>query len=97
MYMHQVFIKPKEGILPSQLEYMCSNVGLLLGIPGVISATASPNLSSERTNGFTYGITVILDRKESLEPYKHHPNHKLFAERFVHPIRDDNQVFDQEI
>lgn len=98
MLLHKVFIKPTKEASGEQLEEMCTNGGLLKGIPGVISVHAGKNYDPENVgHGFTYRIFVLLQDQEALSQYLIHPLHEEFASRYVRQILGEIQVFDYPI
>lgn len=96
MYFHNVFIKLKDGVTPSQLEALCDNVTLLRHIPGVIFADARRNVATA-ANEFQYMIVVVLKDGQSLEDYLKDPIHEQFSLGFLDPVRKESQVFDYEL
>ena len=72
---HTVWMKFRPGVDADQVEAHLQALRLIPGrIPGVQSLTLGRNFT-DRANGFTHGLCVILDDRAALAAYGPHPYH----------------------
>ena len=72
---HMVWVKFNQNINQPEINKHLSELqSLKQKIPGIIDFTLGENFT-DRAQGFTHGISVILPDKEALQNYVIHPEH----------------------
>jgi hypothetical protein len=72
---HMVWIKFAADIDDERIAaHLAALRGLPKEVPGIIDLTIGPNFT-DRANGYTHGLSVILENKASLADYSSHPAH----------------------
>jgi len=82
MYEHLVSFKFKDSITREQEERLLEVLfALKEQIPGIVELTAGMNVTeeTENINGYTLGLRVTFDSRESLQQYGPHPKHQQFV------------------
>lgn len=96
MYEHLVSFKFKRSLDAATQQDLLETLRALKGqIPGIIELTAGLNVTEETDNihGFTLGLRVTFENKESLQLYGSHAAHQLFV-RKLDGILDEVVVVD---
>ena len=76
---HIVWIKFHDGVTASRIDEHITALRSLAGeVPGITSLTAGRNFT-DRANGYTHGLVVVLEDKAALEGYATHPYHVAIA------------------
>jgi hypothetical protein len=76
---HMVWIKFNDDIAPATVDgHLAGLSSLQSTIPGITSLTVGANFT-DRANGYTHGLLVVLEDKAALEIYKTHPDHVTVA------------------
>lgn len=98
MIEHNLLIKTKVGVSTSAINDLINHMKDLESIPGVHMAYIRFNVSEENvTNRYDICLRVQLLSREALKVYLDHPTHRIFADAYVHPIKDHVTVFDLDI
>ncbi len=85
---HTVWMKFRPEVSEAQVAaHMAALRALQQRVPGVQSLNLGRNFT-ERANGFTHGLSVILDDKAALQGYAVHPYHVEVAT----PLRRDAEL-----
>jgi len=72
---HLVWIKFNADVTPETADgHMAALRSLERSVPGIVSLTAGANFT-DRANGCTHGLAVVLTDKAALATYATHPNH----------------------
>jgi hypothetical protein len=82
MFEHLVSFKFKEKLDPQkEMELIESLLSFKNQIPGIIELTAGVNETEEIDNvqGYTLGLRVTFEDRESLRQYGPHPLHQQFV------------------
>jgi hypothetical protein len=76
---HTVWMKFRDGVGDAQIGAHLDALRRIEGrIPGVQSLTLGRNFT-DRANGYTHGLCVVLDDKAALAAYGPHPYHAEVA------------------
>jgi hypothetical protein len=76
---HMVWMKFRDGVDDARIAAHLQALRLIEGrIPGVRSLTLGRNFT-DRANGFTHGLCVILEDRAALAAYGPHPYHVVVA------------------
>ena len=76
---HIVWIKFNEGITQARIDtHIAALTSLQDSVPGISALTIGENFT-DRANGYTHGLVVILDDKAALSAYAVHPAHVAVA------------------
>ncbi|HXC36108.1 MAG TPA: Dabb family protein [Candidatus Acidoferrales bacterium] len=65
-------------------------------IPDIVDVTSGTNFS-ERSKGFTHGLTFRFKDRAALDSYFPHPEHQRVVQKLLNPIRADTIIFDYEV
>ena len=96
MVEHQVLFKIKGDATEAQIDEMMKAIRTLQDkIEGIVDLSAGENFS-ERSQGFTHGVTVRFTDTQALENYLPHPAHQDVVENNIKPILDEIIVVDYE-
>lgn len=88
MFFHQVWLKVREGVDEAEMAALLADIRALAAtIPGVVSIHAGRNVT-DRAQGYTHAVSVVLAGRDALEPYLEHPAHVAVGAR----IRDRCEV-----
>ncbi|GGD46698.1 Dabb family protein [Paenibacillus nasutitermitis] len=82
MYEHLVSFQFKDSITPEQEKQLLEALlALREQVPGIVELTAGMNVTEETENihGYTLGLRVTFDSRESLQQYGPHPKHQQFV------------------
>ncbi|MBS4202351.1 Dabb family protein [Bacillus sp. FJAT-49732] len=82
MYEHMVFFKFIETITPEKEQELLEKLlRFKEKIPGIVELTAGFNVTEEeeRKQGYSLGLRVTFENKESLNQYGPHPVHQDFV------------------
>ncbi|WP_240418339.1 Dabb family protein [Paenibacillus periandrae] len=83
MYEHIVAFKFNENYKPEHEKQLLESLLSFKGrIPGVVDMTAGVNVTEETDNirGYTLGLRVTFEDKQSLQQYGPHPVHQQFVQ-----------------
>jgi hypothetical protein len=76
---HMVWIKFNDAVAPATVDGHLAGLSSLQDtVPGITSLTIGANFT-DRANGFTHGLLVVLPDKAALETYITHPDHVAVA------------------
>lgn len=99
MFEHLVCFKFKETLAAQKEQEVIENLLSLKGkIPGIVEITAGVNETEETGNiqGYTIGLRVTFQDRESLQQYGPHPAHQEFV-RSLKGILENVIVIDYPI
>ena len=91
MYEHMVFFKFNERLTKEKEQELLNMLTGFKGeIPGIVGLTAGINVTEETENirGYTLGLRVTFDSKQSLDDYGPHPVHQNFVQALDGVIED---------
>jgi hypothetical protein len=72
---HMVWMKFKPGVSAATIASILDGLKALeKQVPGIVSLTLGSNFT-DRAQGYTHGMMVILKDKEALPAYQAHPAH----------------------
>jgi hypothetical protein len=72
---HIVWIKFRDGVAQASIDkHVAALTSLEHSVPGIVQLTIGENFT-ERAEGYTHGLVVILDDKAALTTYATHPRH----------------------
>jgi Stress responsive A/B Barrel Domain len=72
---HMVWIKMRPGVPPERVAaHLVGLRSLATSVPGVRELTVGANFT-DRANGCTHGLSVILTDRAALKVYAEHPAH----------------------
>ena len=72
---HIVWIKFNHGVADTRIaEHITALKSLKDNVPGIIELSIGENFT-DRADGHSHGLVVILDDKTALATYLAHPNH----------------------
>lgn len=77
MIQHMVLMKLKPLAPIDKINASARNN--LTRIKGVVSASGGATFTTDRSAGFTYGLSVVLESKEALAEYAKDPIHGIHA------------------
>ncbi|MEK3725468.1 Dabb family protein [Paenibacillus sp. FSL H8-0034] len=83
MYEHIVAFKFNKNYKPEHEKQLLESLLSFKGrIPGVVELTAGVNVTEETDNirGYTLGLRVTFEDKQSLQQYGPHPVHQQFVQ-----------------
>ncbi len=93
MIVHIALFKWKKDTKKERIEDLLKGVKELKDkCDGIIDILCGENYHKE-SKGFTHGVVVIAKNQESLDGYRHHPNHKTVANEIAQ-IEEDGLGFD---
>ena len=75
---HLVWLKQKQHVSDEEMSDLLDKIRQLSSLDGVLSITAGSNFT-DRANGFTHGVSVILESKSALESYISSPEHQTLG------------------
>ncbi len=76
---HMVWIKFNADVTPATMnEHLAGLSSLKDTVPGITSLSIGANFT-DRANGYTHGLFVVLTDKTALEGYATHPHHVKVA------------------
>lgn len=85
---HMVWIKFRDTVPASRIEaHLAAAQSLAGSVPGIRELSTGRNVT-HRANGFTHGLTVILDDEAALAAYAVHPRHVVVASA----LREDAEL-----
>jgi hypothetical protein len=77
---HMVWIKFRPGVSQERVaEHVAALRSLATRVPGIHELTIGANFT-DRANGCTHGLSVILDDRAALAVYAQHPVHVQVAQ-----------------
>ena len=80
---HMVWVKFKPNLTQAEIDKHLSDLqNLKQKIPGIIDFSLGENFT-DRAQGFTHGISVILSDKEALQNYAIHTDHVVVAKALI--------------
>lgn len=82
MFEHLVCFRFKEKLaVEKEQELIATLLGFRDLIPGIVDVTAGSNVTEETDNvqGYTLGLRVTFQDRESLQQYGPHPIHQAFV------------------
>ncbi|GAA0287573.1 hypothetical protein GGQ92_000820 [Gracilibacillus halotolerans] len=91
MYEHMVFFKFNERLTKDKEQELLNKLSSFKEkIPGIVELTAGINVTEETENirGYTLGLRVTFDSKQSLDDYGPHPVHQNFVQALDGVIED---------
>jgi len=77
--LHMVWMAPKNGTLPEQMEAALDAIRGLAHLPGVTAIDTGLNLT-DRAAGATHGALITLRDRDTLAPYLAHPDHQAVGQ-----------------
>jgi hypothetical protein len=81
MLHHIVWLKAREGTSEAHMADLLADIRALADtIPGVVAIHAGDNVT-DRAQGYTHGVVVMLERQVDLQPYLEHPAHVAVGAR----------------
>lgn len=93
MIEHMVWIKFKPDVSPQCIDEHLSNLRTLpRHVPGIMDLKAGANFT-DRSKGFTHGLSVTFNDRAGLESYLAHPDHVKAAV----PLRKDAQTMAMDV
>jgi len=70
-----VWIKFRDGVEQTRIDqHIAALTSLQQSVPGIVQLTIGENFT-DRADGYTHGLLVILDNKAALNAYATHPRH----------------------
>jgi hypothetical protein len=76
---HMVWIRFRPEIPAERIDaHMAALRGMVGVVPGVLGLTCGANFT-DRANGCTHGVAVLLESREALKAYAVHPVHAAIA------------------
>ena len=75
---HLVWLKQKQHVTDEDMANLLYKIRQLSSLKGVISITAGANFTN-RANGFTHGVSVVLESRSALESYISSPEHQTLG------------------
>ncbi len=72
---HMVWMKFNDGVSQQRIEHHLSALSALPAeVPEIVSLNLGENFT-DRAQGYTHGMLVVLESKEGLRAYADHPAH----------------------
>ena len=75
---HLVWLKQKQHVSDEEMSDLLSKIRQLSSLDGVVSITAGTNFT-DRANGYTHGVSVVLESQSALESYLSSPDHQALG------------------
>jgi hypothetical protein len=95
--MHLVLFKWKEDAAPESIETAMQGLRNMAGrIPGVEELSCGANFT-QRSKGYTHGLTVRFTDEAALDVYIPHPVHQDVVQNLINPIVDDVLALDYRL
>ena len=63
-------------------------------IPSIVSMSGGENFTARAPPGYTHGIVVVLDSKESLATYAAHPAHQAVVKNLLPEVVESTYAMD---
>ena len=95
MIAHIVLFKWKENTSKKDIQKTFSNLNKLKGMDGVIDIYSGENFS-KYSEGFEYGLVVLVKDKKYLEAYRKHPLHLEIAKQ-IEKLEEKPLAMDFEV
>ncbi len=85
---HMVWIKFNPSTPPERQQHHLDGLRSLAGkVPGILALHVGENFT-DRANGFTHGLYVLLESREALQTYAVHDEHVAVAA----PLKEDAEL-----
>ena len=89
MLEHLVLLKMKEGTTDEQYQNIITSLKDLPTKVAVIQRIRVGKNFSDRSQGYTIGLSVTLKNKAALEEYRFHPDHVHVLDNIIKPCLED--------
>lgn len=96
MIHHMVLFKFKPDIDDDAKLQFAAALSSLKGEIGAIKSLSHGSNFSERSQGFDYALSVLVEDRDGLESYRVHPSHKQVLEEIILPAIESSLAVDYE-
>lgn len=95
MIEHLLLCTIPSSVPQDEVEDLIASLRGLKGkVPSIVDITAGTNFS-ERSGGYTHGLSVRFHDKDGLKEYLEHPEHRVVAQK-LRALATDRVVVDYE-